>query len=442
MKFRKITILVTLLAIGVNMSCRDESLYPLPYNDRTFGAYLRMYSVTTNVLDVNNTTMAGFETTFEAVDKNNGNLLESVDFYVSFRNASGLTDEAFIKSVPASVFSNVSGATISTYKRGTIRVTYGEIQAALTALPITSPPANSQWPSLAFRIDYPGSIAAGNQVVLRWVQKLSNGQAFTVQNPQGTNPNEANSTSNITGGQFYSSPYQFTMTARALDGGDLNAFTGTYRLEQFSLWSPSHSVSLHRSAYPGHLNETLFQKDQTVTLSIPTSGLSTEREFTVNYRGGNTTMRINLETSDPLAGNSAANINASMTTLGISNARPRGSVFVRLQKSSVNCSASREIYWVTPTAGLFGSTARGNNPAGDPATATEPAIPALTAGLPQGVTPGRGVFFTNRTNIGEPAGTTVGDVFFISVDDDCDEYGRRQGYCSWTRRVYLKLTKL
>jgi hypothetical protein len=60
----------------------------------------------------------------------------------------------------------------------------------------------------------------------------------------------------------------------------------------------------------------------------------------------------------------------------------------------------------------------------------------MPPGIPRRAFPNRGHYRTDRD------GLTVGDVFTISVDDDVDEYGRRNGYCNWYTRVYLSLTKL
>ncbi|NJN43123.1 MAG: hypothetical protein HC811_13750 [Flammeovirgaceae bacterium] len=200
---------------------------------------------------------------------------------------------------------------------------------------------------------------------------------------------EANLTPNVTGGQFFNSPGIYTIVARAQLAG---SWVGTYDLTQVSLWSFQHSAELHSLAFPPELNRLLFPNQQ-VTLSVPAGGLSTEREFTVNYRGTNTTMRINLE---------------------------NGAVFVPLQNTGQSpCNASRQIFWTYPTNGSF-----------------NPGSFTLPAGLPQATTSNRGSYSTASM------GTTAGNVMTIGVDDDADEYGLRNGYCSWTLRVRLQLTKI
>lgn len=431
---KKISILLISGLLVSTIACRDEALYPLPYNDRETGAYLRMYSIATNVLDATNFASSGFETEFETVDDANGTRLESIDFYASFRSGNNLTSEVFVKNVPASVFSPVQEPTISTYKRGRIRITHAEMQAALlTALPPSDGP---QWPSLALKISYPGAMVSGNQVVLRWVMKLTDGREFTVLNPQGTNPEKANTTANITGGQFYSSPFQYTLTVRTLPA---NAFLQTYRLEQFAIWSPNHSVDQHRSAFPASLNQVLYPA-QDVTLATVPGGLSTQRQLQItNYRGGTLNLLVNFEASDPLpAGTTDPNRNAIFDGLGYSvpnRTVPRGTVWVALQKTGATCSAERGIYLTMPAAGVFGNASTATN---QTASNSLPAgLPPMPAGTPQFQIFNRGVYLNDPDGV-----SAVGSRFYIALDDDADEYGRRQGYCTWTRRVYLRLTKL
>lgn len=384
MKFKKYTWLMALFIMGLGIACRDESTYPLPYNERVVGAYLRMYSITSNVFDLNNLANSGFDVTYEMVDEANGDNLQEIEFYVSMRRGTGLTGEALIKTVPGSDFADVPEPTYSEYKRAHIRITATETLAALASIS-AAPPAT--WPSGSAGLVYPGSVIAADQIIYRWQIVLKDGRKFSVLNPQRTNVAENNNTPNITTGQFYSAPSTYTVVVRSLQA---SAWTGTYQLDQTEIWSPAHSVALHASSFPASLNEVLFPS-QTVTLAVPPGGLSTERQFTVTYRGSSVTMRINLE---------------------------NGTVFVPLQNSTVDCTSERELYWVTPVAGSFA----GNT--------------TLAAGLPQATVSNRGAYNTAQD------GLTAGQILTIGVDDDADEYGRRNGYCTWTRRVKLRLTRI
>lgn len=95
-----------------------------------------------------------------------------------------------------------------------------------------------------------------------------------------------------------------------------------------------------------------------------------------------------------------------------------GTVFVPLVNTGVDCTSEREFYLVTPLAGTFG----GNT--------------TLRYGLPRRTYPNRGYYRMDQN------GLSTGQVFTIAVDDDADEYGRRNGYCTWFRRIYLRLEKL
>lgn len=414
MKYKKYTIILAFFMGGIVLSCKDESLYPLPYTSKTFAGYLRMYKQTTNVFDVNNLAGSAFETVFEVVDEKYGDNLASVEFYATFKRGTGITSEVLIKTVAGTDFAAVPPPTYSQYRRATIRITQAETNTALlTAL--ATPPAT--WTSGSPGIVYPGSMIAADQIIYRWTMVQKDGKRLTILNPQGTNPLEDTSSNPDVTSAWYGAPSQKTITVRSLIA---NSWVGTYSLQQRANWSPAHSVALHQSSYPGYMNTVTFP-NQTVTLSIPAGGLSTEREFTVSYRGQNVVMRINLEQTNP--GITAAGI----TTLlgfgfpaGTSNAN-LGTVFAPLRNSTVSCTSVRQFYWATPGPGTFAA----------PSTA-----PLLAAGLPQSPILNRGVY---RTDI---AGTSPGNTFSIGIDDDCDEYGRLNGYCSWTRRVYLTLTKL
>lgn len=384
MKLKKYTWFMALLVMGLGIACRDESLYPLPYNERVVGAYLRMYSITSNVFDLNDLNNSGFDVDYEMVDEANGDNLQEIEFYVSMRRGTGVTGEVLIKTVPGSSFAAVPEPTYSEYKRARIRITANETLAALASITAV-PPAT--WPSGSAGLVYPGSVIAADQIIYRWQLVLKDGRKFSVLNPQRTNVAENNNTPNITTGQFYSAPSTYTVSVRSLQVG---AWTGNYTLEQTEIWSPAHSVALHSTSFPASLNQVLFPT-QTVTLAIPSGGLSTEREFTANYRGSSVKMKINLE---------------------------NGAVFVPLQNTTLDCTSERELYWVTPVAGTFAGTT------------------TLAPGLPQGTVQNRGSYNTAQD------GLTVGQILTIGVDDDADEYGRRNGYCTWTRRIKLRLTRI
>lgn len=451
MKLKKyIALGVIMAAIGCS---QDESLYPLPYDDRDTGGYLRNYVITSNVWDINDLTNSAFEIVFESVDKNYGADLQTIEFYATHRGTTGLiTDEVLVKSMDASSFSKVPEPTYSEYLRSSpIRITAAETVAALSTLTtdpdglLGDPNCNGIFPKVCPAVAFPGSLANGDQVIFRWKMIMKDGRAFTVFNPQNAaspslgNPNEANITPNITGGQFYSATHTWTVLVRstlaAAVPNNPSAYSGSYRMSQVALWSPYHSVAQHESFYPSSMNEFLFgnsaaDSSQTVSLELVPGGLPTERRFTCKYRGQNITLKINLESgviNQTGAGLTGANGTAAINTLiglGMTGATNTnlGTVFVPLQNTGLNCTSERQFYVQTPLGGVF-------NPPG----ATFVVLPW---GMPRSTYPNRGFYRLDQD------GLTPGQVMTVALDDDVDEYGRRNGYCWWYRRVYLTLTKL
>ena len=357
---KKIVFSAIVALVALVMSCRDESTYPLPYNDRNIGAYMRVVSLQSNIIDANNFAGSALDGIFEAVDEEYGDLLDEFQIVVSYRRGLTLSSEVPIKTVPGSDFQPVPEPTFSEYKRARIRIPITDVITALQGA-ATNPLS--------------GNPIAGDLISFRGIVKLKDGKTFT----------NTNTNINILSGQFYNSTFTYNLTVRSVLAG---SWTGNHALTQTEIWSPNHSAALHAAAFPSYLNEKLFP-DQVVTLAIPDGGLSSEREFSVTYRGETTKLRFNLE---------------------------NGSVYIPLQNSGVDCTAERQIYWTWPTAGSFTGSA------------------ALPVGLPQGAVSNRGAYTTTQ-------GTTAGQIITIALDDDADEYGRRNGYCTWVRRVRLRLTK-
>ncbi len=448
MNIRKYILGTVLTAGVVMMACRDESLYPLPYDDRTTAHYLRIYRSTTNVFELNDLANSAVEFVFESVDERKGALLQEVEFYATHRNGTtgAITDEILVTIIQASDmgFNFVPEPTYSEYLRSApVRITYNQIQAALSTL-TTDPDGttcSNIYPDVCPAVAYPGSLAFGDQVILRWKTRLTDGREYTVANvqtitsPSLGNPEEANMTPNVVAGKFYNAPYQFTVTVRRMTNPyDANAYTGDYRMIQMAVWSPSHNLELHQAiptymVRPFTFGSSPTDSTQTVTLSTISGGLPTERLVqNVRYRGQTISFRVNFEGGGPA---SPAPSGAALTTLtdpfsnvsgtsgmGMVTTGGLGTVWVPIFNSGVDCTSEREFYLVTPLNGTFG----GNT--------------TLRFGLPRRTYPNRG-FYPIGVN-----GLTAGDVFTIAVDDDADEYGRRNGYCTWYRRIYLRLEKL
>jgi hypothetical protein len=435
-----------------------------------------MYSIRSNVFDITNLAESAFDVVFEPVDENDGDNLAGIDFYVSLRRGTNLTYEVFLKNVDASVFANVPEPTYSDYKRGTIRITANEVLTALQTI-TTDPDGDgtdtngngklgddvcpkcvplkglASFNNALLPNDLGSAFQPGDVINFRWEMIMKNDSRISATNPQtSVNPDYANyltsnSSANITTGQFYSSPFVYPITVRTFNGG----WSGNFSLKQLAIWSPNHSLQVHQESWPSYLSEILFP-DQTVALAKPTNGLSTEREFSVNYRGQTTTMRINFELTRPGldgTGNNSTGQPSIDNTLVLQGGFPAtstdntagttnlGTVYVALQNSTADCTTERELYWTMPASGTFGNALTVSAPPKPTDNPTASNFLSSKPLLPQNAIPNRGTYRWDGTN-----GTNTNDTFSIAVDDDCDEYGRRNGYCTWTRRVYLILQKL
>jgi hypothetical protein len=461
------------LSAACIFSCEpNKELYPLPYDDRPSSSYLRVYKITSNVWDLDNLNASGFEAVYESVDKNFGADLDKAEFFVTHRSGSTglITREILVKTLTAAEmgFAKVAEPTVSDYLRSApIKITANEVLAVLSTL-TTDPDGvpngttcNGIFPKVCPAVAFPGAFAAGDRVIIRIKIYDKQGRAFTVNNPQITaspslgNTNEANITSNLTGGQFYNSPMLYTMIVRqTTTTGNPNAYTGTYRMAQVGRWAPdlatnANNLQIMRTYPQAWMRPYLFgnsttDSTQTVTLSLVPNGLPSQRQLTCKYRGQDITMIINLESEVLGVTGAGYGTGAAITTMtapvlpstptapgglgfpaGTTNAN-LGSVFVSLANTGVNCTSGRSFYQMTAGAAII--------TAGAPGTFTGDIL--MPPGIPRRAFPNRGHYRIDRD------GLTPGDVFTISVDDDVDEYGRRNGYCNWYTRVYLSLTKL
>ncbi len=460
MKIKKY-ILGTVLAVAVAVSCSpDESLYPLPYDNRATGSYLRAYKIVSNTWDLDDLAASGFEAIFESVDKNFGADLQQIEIFATHRTGTTgrITNEILVKTLNASdissLFAKVPEPTYSDYLRSTpIRITATETLAALATL--TADPDGTTcsgiFPDVCTMVAFPGSVVVGDRIIYRVAITDNQGRKFTVANPQTTvtpalgNPNEANITANLSGGLFYASPMLFTvLVQRTTTTGNPNAYTGDYRMSQVARWQPDHSAQQHLSFPQAWIDEFVFgssptDSSQIVTLAKVPGGLPTQRQFTCQYRGQTITMMINLEmavinqTGGGFAGSPPPAALGAVTApppsgfgfpAGTTNAN-LGVVSVPLMNTGIDCTSEREFYWTMPLAGSYVVC-----------PGTPPVCVALPWGLPRRDMPNRGLYRIDRD------GLTPGDVFTIGVDDDGDEYGRRNGYCNWYTRIQLTLTKI
>lgn len=460
MKISKYLAIAILLSGVALISCEpNEEDYPLPYDNRATGSYLRVIKIESFSWDFDNLNNSAFEAVYESVDKNFGADLDKVEFYATHRTAAGLiTDEVLVKTVSAADMNlqAVPEPTYSDYLRSDpIKVTYQETLTALSTL-TTDPDGTTCsgiFPDVCPAIAFPGSLSVNDRIIFRLKVYDKQGRGFTVNNPQVVaspslgNGNEANITPNLTGGIFYSSPMLYNqIITRVTTSGNPNAYTGNYRMTQVGRWTPDFAntaaqLDILRSFPQSWMRPFVFGQSETdsvqdVTLSLVPGGLPSQRQFTCKYRGQTITMKINLEASvlggTAISAGALATMLAPPTSSGLgfptgSAGTNLGTVFSPLANTGVSCTSERGFFTMTGAAFNPSNSAGGGSFLGD-------------AGMPKGIPkrefPNRGYYRTDRD------GLTVGDVFSLSIDDDTDEYGRRNGYCNWYTRIYLTFTKI
>lgn len=189
--------------VALMISCStNEDKFPFPLTEtlNNNGAYLRVISVESagfNILDLAN---ANFSFVGEAFDRENGDLLESVTFYVKYTGVNGTTvaeTTSPVKTVPASAFTKNS---TSNLPRATLTVTIDEIAAGIGIS----------------KADF----LIGDRFDIRWAVNLTSGDSFSMDDAAG----------DVAGGAFYASPY-FSRTFVVAKIPE-NKFVGNYDFTQ------------------------------------------------------------------------------------------------------------------------------------------------------------------------------------------------------------------
>lgn len=183
---------LSILFLGAIMaSCETQMIEPIDLENLEQGGYIRTISPLSGTSAVRNFNvskgnLAGtkMEIVAEAVTPDKGALFASYDLVVKFVDltpANGnksTTTNAVLKSFPASAFTK--DATTG-YPRATLSVTGAE---ALAATKLTA-----------------ADISVGDRFDVTGIMKLTNGKSFT----------DTNTGANITGGDFYASPFAYRL---------------------------------------------------------------------------------------------------------------------------------------------------------------------------------------------------------------------------------------
>jgi len=236
--FIKIISLVVVLVFSTTACEEADNVIDQVTDDVTSGAVLRTISLISNELPIGDDT-ASFSVEIEEQDELEGGLMESVDVYLKFADGSSddgdssaaITDEVFIKNIPASDFTTGP----FNLPRTTYTITIAEMLAATN---LTG-----------------DAIFGGDTFTTRLSLNLTDGRVFSVVNAGGI----------ITGG-FFNSPFQYITPVVCPVGEE--EFLGDYTIVNNT---------------PGVLGFNVFEEGGTMTLYIPEDATSVERAFDYVY---------------------------------------------------------------------------------------------------------------------------------------------------------------
>ncbi len=197
---KKVSLYVLAIAsIFCGVSCEsDDKIVEQVIDGITSGAILRTRTInsgTFNRFDL----ASEFSVTVEEQDTQNGALLSSVDVFISFEDNQddGIDNnraEALLTTIPASGFTpGERGLPVTTFS--------STLAEALSAAGLVA-----------------GQFDGGDNFVFRFVINLTDGTTWT----------NTDANTNITGGSYFSSPYQYTVGVNCIP---VTPVTGTYVLD-------------------------------------------------------------------------------------------------------------------------------------------------------------------------------------------------------------------
>ena len=209
--FYKITVLV--LGVFLMHSCEEsDATVDFVTDNVTRGAILKTIEVKSPVIDINDIANSAFAVEVEYRDNEGNSLLGSVDVYASFIDN---TDDGEDNSKPEVFTINIPSSEFA------IDDTFGNPRADLLI------PASETFTSLGLS---PDQLNGGDVVFYRLVLKLTDGREFT-----------NNASGNVSGGSFFSSPFQYGATLVCLfDAPDF--FSGKYQITQLSGTDPFYGA--------------------------------------------------------------------------------------------------------------------------------------------------------------------------------------------------------
>lgn len=192
-----VLLLILLAACSTN---EDEFPFPLDTILESNGAYLRILEVESAGFDILDLENAAYIITGEVFDKENGDLFESLEFYVSYRSADGATIEETAQPIKTYSASDFTRGGENNLPQNRIVISIDEV---LEPLGLTT-----------------DDLLIGDRFRVRWDLNLSTGETFSADDASSV----------ITGGAFFSSPYLANVGVVAAIPED--QFVGTYNFNQ------------------------------------------------------------------------------------------------------------------------------------------------------------------------------------------------------------------
>jgi hypothetical protein len=205
MKLLKYITTVVLLVSLAGCSVNEEN-FPVPLDEvlNNNGAYLRILSVESAGFDILDLENAAYVFEGEVFDKQEGDLLESVEFFVSYTSTDGATIAETSEPVKTYTAADFTRGGQNNLPQTTINIS---IEDVLTPLGLTR-----------------DDLQIGDTFRIRWDLNLTDGRTFSA----------SDASTVITGGAFFSSPYLANVGVVAAIPQD--QFVGTY---QFTQQNPS-----------------------------------------------------------------------------------------------------------------------------------------------------------------------------------------------------------
>lgn len=201
MKLLKYITTVVLLISLAGCSVNEEN-FPVPLDEvlNNNGAYLRILSVESAGFDILDLENAAYVIETEVFDREEGDLFESVEFYVSYTSSDGQTIAETSDPVKTYTAGDFTRGGVNNLPQATITIAIDDV---LGPLGLTS-----------------DDILIGDLFRVRWDLNLTDGRTFSADDASTV----------ITGGAFFSSPYLANVNVVAAIPQD--QFVGSYSITQ------------------------------------------------------------------------------------------------------------------------------------------------------------------------------------------------------------------